>query len=36
MNLVNKEVREKLYEMVGYGVISVLEMRCYLKVYVDI
>lgn len=35
MNLVNKEVREKLYEMVGHGVTSVSEMRRHLKVYVD-
>lgn len=31
----NKEVREKLYEMVGHGVTSVSEMRRHLKVYVD-
>nr|XP_034331444.1 uncharacterized protein LOC117690837 [Crassostrea gigas] len=30
MNTVNKEVREKLYEMVGHGVTSVSEMRSHL------
>lgn len=36
MNFLFKEVRDKLGEFVGYGVISVLEMRRYLYVYVDI
>ena len=35
MNSLNKEVRDKLYEMVGHGVTSVSEMRIHLKVYVD-
>ena len=35
MNSLNKEVRDKLYEMVGHGVTSVSEMRKHLKVYVD-
>lgn len=36
MNFLFKEVRDKLGEFVGYGVISVLEMCRYLYVYVDI
>ncbi|XP_062587621.1 uncharacterized protein LOC134249268 [Saccostrea cucullata] len=35
MNPLNKDVRDKLYEMVGHGVTSVSEMRRHLKVYVD-
>ncbi|XP_061186890.1 uncharacterized protein LOC133195018 [Saccostrea echinata] len=34
-NPLNKDVRDKLYEMVGHGVPSVSEMRRHLKVYVD-
>ena len=35
MNPLNKEVRDKLHEMVGHGVTSVSEMLRHLKIYVD-